>query len=118
MDTVKVVNDQFGKPTYTADLARKTSEIIGSAPGIYHVTNEGVCSWYEFAAAVIDNIVAYSSDEFVRKAKRPEYSVLVNTKTAPMRHWKDALDDYLNRVEKDLGMKSCFEAIKQLTNHH
>jgi len=99
MDTVKVVNDQFGKPTYTADLARKTVEIIGLAPGIYHITNEGVCSWYEFAAAVIDNIAACSSDEFVRKAKRPEFSSLANTKVAPMRHWKDALDDYLNRME-------------------
>jgi dTDP-4-dehydrorhamnose reductase len=61
MDIVKVVNDQFGKPTYTADLARKTVEIIGLAPGIYHITNEGVCSWYEFAAAVIDNIAVCSS---------------------------------------------------------
>jgi dTDP-4-dehydrorhamnose reductase len=60
-----------------------------------------VCSWYEFAAAVIDNIAVCSSDEFVRKAKRPEYSSLANTKVAPMRHWKDALDDYLNRMEKD-----------------
>jgi dTDP-4-dehydrorhamnose reductase len=99
MDIVKVVNDPFGKPTYTADLARKTVEIIGLAPGIYHITNEGVYSWYEFATAVIDNIAACSSDEFVRKAKRPEYSSLANTKVAPMRHWKDALDDYLNRME-------------------
>jgi dTDP-4-dehydrorhamnose reductase len=50
-----VVNDQFGKPTHTADLTRKTAEIVGLAPGIYHITNDGVCSWYEFAAAIIDN---------------------------------------------------------------
>ena len=96
MDTVSVVDDQFGKPTYTADLARKTAEVIGLAPGIYHITNDGVCSWYEFAAEVIDNIVPCSSDEFLRKAKRPEYSVLVNTKTASMRDWKVALADYLS----------------------
>ena len=98
MDTVKVVNDQFGKPTYTADLARKTAEVIGLAPGIYHITNEGVCSWYEFAAAIIDNVVPCSSDEFLRMAKRPRYSVLVNMKTAPMRHWKAALVDYMNEI--------------------
>ncbi len=106
MDTVRVVNDQFGKPTYTADLALKTTEVIGLAPGIYHVTNEGMCSWYEFASAVIDNVVPCSSEEFVRKAKRPRYSVLVNTKTAPMRHWRDALMEYLKHiVESDFVTK-------------
>jgi len=100
VDTVKVVDDQFGKPTFTADLAHKTVEIIGLEPGIYHITNEGVCSWYEFASAIINNIVPCSSDEFVRKAKRPRYSVLINTKTAPMRHWGNALEDYLNKQKK------------------
>ena len=95
MNEVMVVDDQFGKPTFTADLAYKIVEIIGFEPGIYHITNEGVCSWYEFASAVISNVVPCNSDEFVRKAKRPTYSVLVNTKTTPMRHWKDALADYL-----------------------
>lgn len=95
MDAVKVVNDQFGKPTYTADLARKVRKIIDLEPGIYHVTNEGVCSWYEFASAVIDNVVPCSSDEFPTRAKRPNYSILTNTKTAPMRHWKEAVLEYL-----------------------
>ncbi|TFH46849.1 MAG: dTDP-4-dehydrorhamnose reductase, partial [ANME-2 cluster archaeon] len=95
MDVVKVVNDQFGKPTYTADLARKTKDIVGNAPGIYNITNEGICSWYEFAKAVIDNLIPCSSDEFIRKAKRPKYSILVNSRTSPMRHWRDALAEYL-----------------------
>ena len=95
METVKVVNDQFGKPTYTIDLAYKITEIIEFGPGIYHISNEGVCSWYEFASAIIDNVVPCTSNEFPRKAKRPKYSVLVNTKTSPMRHWKEALKDYL-----------------------
>ena len=95
MDAVRVVNDQFGRPTYTADLARKTAEIVGLAPGIYHITNDGVCSWYEFAAAIIDNVSPCSSEEFAMRAKRPRYSVLVNTKTTPMRHWSDALGEYL-----------------------
>ena len=95
MEQVKVVNDQFGKPTYTADLAQKTANIIDMEQGIYHITNEGVCSWYEFASAIIPNAVPCNSEEFVRKARRPEYSVLVNTKTGLMRHWRDALRDYL-----------------------
>lgn len=97
MDTVRVVDDQFGKPTFAADLARKTAEIIRLEPGVYHITNDGVCSWYEFALAIIDNVVPCSSNEFVRKAKRPEYSVLINTKTTSMRHWKEALVEYLKQ---------------------
>lgn len=95
MSSVKVVNDQFGKPTYALDLASKTEEIIGLSPGIYHITNEGVCSWFEFASAIIRNAVPCTSKEFPRKARRPEYSVLVNTKTSPMRHWREALAEYL-----------------------
>jgi dTDP-4-dehydrorhamnose reductase len=95
-ETVRVVTDQVGKPTYTMDLARKTAEIAECPPGIYHVTNDGVCSWYEFARAFAPNVVPCSSDEFPRKARRPAYSVLVNTKTSPLRHWKEALEEYLN----------------------
>ncbi len=92
---VRVVNDQFGKPTYTKDLAQKIPEILDYDYGIYHITNEGVCSWYEFASAIIPNAVPCTSKEYIRKAKRPEHSVLANTKTKPMRHWKDALAEYL-----------------------
>jgi len=95
MDTVKVVDDQFGKPTYTVELAQKTADIIDMEPGIYHITNEGVCSWYEFASAIIPNAVPCTSNEFIRKAARPKYSVLVNTKTGLMCHWRDALRAYL-----------------------
>ncbi len=97
MDAVKVVDDQFGKPTYAFDLAMKTKEILNHPPGIYHITNEGVCSWFEFASAIIKNVVPCTSDEFPRKAMRPKYSVLANTKTTPMRHWRDALAEYLNK---------------------
>jgi len=96
MKVVKVVNDQFGKPTYTADIARKTKEVIRVAPGIYHIVNEGACSWYDFASSIIENVVPCSSKEFSRRAKRPKYSVLTNTKTVPMRNWKEALSEYLD----------------------
>ena len=99
-ETVRVVTDQVGKPTCTMDLARKTAEIAECPPGIYHVTNDGVCSWYEFARAFAPNVVPCSSDEFLRKARRPAYSVLVNTKTSPMRPWKEALEDYLRPTVK------------------
>ena len=102
LDSVKVVDDQFGKPTYASDLARKTEEIIRLVPGVYHITNEGICSWYEFASAIIDNAVPCTSEEFPRKAKRPKYSVLLNTKTSPMRHWRDALAEYLNKENNEV----------------
>jgi dTDP-4-dehydrorhamnose reductase len=95
MNTIKVVNDQFGKPTYTMDLANKVKEIVELDPGIYHITNDRICSWYEFASSIIDNVIPCTSEEFPRKAKRPRYSVLANTKTNPMRQWKEALNDYL-----------------------
>ena len=95
MPVVRVVNDQIGKPTYTVDLARKTPDIISSAPGVYHITNDGICSWYEFASAFIPNATACTTEEFPRKAKRPRYSVLVNTKTPPLRHWREAVREYV-----------------------
>jgi len=51
----------FDKPAYAADLARKTVEIVGLDHGIYHITNEGVYSWYEFASAIIPNAVPCST---------------------------------------------------------
>lgn len=95
LSEVRVVNDQFGKPTYTVDLAKRIVKISELEAGIYHLTNEGVCSWFDFASAFIGNAIPCTSEEFPRKAKRPNYSVLVNTKTEPMRHWREALKDYL-----------------------
>jgi dTDP-4-dehydrorhamnose reductase len=100
MPEVRVVNDQIGKPTYTVDLAGKVPEIIECDTGIYHITNEGQCSWYDFAREFIPNAVPCSSEEFPRRAKRPAYSVLVNTKTSSLRHWKEALKEYIeNKAE-------------------
>jgi dTDP-4-dehydrorhamnose reductase/glucose-1-phosphate thymidylyltransferase short form len=125
-ETVRVVTDQVGKPTYTMDLARKTAEVADCPSGIYHVTNDGVCSWYEFARAFAPNVVPCTSDEFPRKAKRPAYSVLVNTKTSPMRPWKEALEDYLRpTVRKPMkgiilagGTGSRLYPLTKVTNKH
>jgi dTDP-4-dehydrorhamnose reductase len=100
MPVVRVVYDQVGKPTYTIDLANKIPEIIACDPGKYHITNDGQCSWYEFASAFIPNATPCSTEEFPRKAKRPAYSVLTNTKTPPLRHWKEAVKEYIQTKER------------------
>lgn len=78
---VKVVNDQFGSPTYTADLAVLLVDMAEvNRYGIYHATNEGFCSWYEFACEIFKaanmqvEVTPVSSEEFPAKAKRPENS--------------------------------------------
>jgi dTDP-4-dehydrorhamnose reductase len=101
-ESVRVVDDQVGRPTYTRDLAAKALLLPREAPGIYHVTNEGTCTWFEFARQIIPNVVPCTSDEIHRKAKRPRCSVLLNTKTSPLRHWKEALAEYLTLRGREL----------------
>ena len=101
MKTVRVVEDQIGRPTYTVDLARAVPGILSRPPGIYHVTNEGRCSWYEFARAFIPNAVPCTTAEFPRRARRPLCSVLLNTKTPPLRHWREAVLEYLRTTGRN-----------------
>ncbi len=103
-DSLSVVNDQHGSPTFTKDLAERTAWILDTQPdfGIYHVTNAGTCTWYEFAkeifaqANVSIDVNPCTSDEFPRPAKRPAYSILLNTKLPAIRSWQDGLRDYLS----------------------
>lgn len=107
-DRLKVVFDQVGTPTYAADLARAIYDIVETGryagnDGIYHFTNEGVCSWYDFAKAIAEEaghtgceIAPCRSWEFPTKAVRPSYSVLdkskyKNTFGAAIPHWREAL---------------------------
>lgn len=102
-DELKVVNDQYGKPTYASDLAERTREIIEKRMpcGVYHLTNEGATTWNDFAEEIfkIKNIKVKvepcASQEFQREAKRPQYSILLNTKLSPSRSWQEALREYL-----------------------
>ncbi|MBO9598790.1 MAG: dTDP-4-dehydrorhamnose reductase [Cohnella sp.] len=107
---LSVVNDQTGSPTYTYDLARLIVELVQTKNyGVYHATNGGYCTWYEFAKAIfkeagIDStkVVPCTTDEFPRPARRPMYSVLGSQALQeagfqPLRHWRDALRDYLIR---------------------
>ncbi len=106
---LKVVNDQRGKPTYTVDLARRTRELIeGKYPfGVYHITNEGAVSWYDYALKIFEiyksfhpeqklaKVVPCASAEFPRPAKRPSWSILQNTKLPSNRPWQESLEEYL-----------------------
>ncbi len=104
-DTIEVVDDQRGSPTWSADLARGLVELAGSAarPGIYHCTGSGETSWYGLARAVFEELGAdparvlpTSTDKFPRPAPRPAYSVLSDLAwrdagLSPMPHWRAAL---------------------------
>ncbi len=105
---IRIVNDQFGSPTYAKDLAKKVRELIESQKpyGIYHITNSNTCSWYEFALKIFNSaglnpkIKPVKSVEFPTPAKRPNYSMLINTKLSPLRSWEEALVDYLIETER------------------
>mgnify|MGYP000853346349 CR=1 FL=1 len=104
---IRVVCDQVGSPTYTYDLAKLICEMIRTDKyGIYHATNEGYCSWYEFAceifkAAGMDvKVIPIKSDEYPTKAKRPKNSRLSKNRLEFMGfnllpHWRDALERYI-----------------------
>jgi dTDP-4-dehydrorhamnose reductase len=100
---LKIVDEEKSCFTYTPDLALETKKIIEEKIpfGIYHVVNEGACTWYEaacelFKLAKMDvEVIPVSSNEFPRPAKRPKSSVLLNTKLKPLRNYKKALKEYL-----------------------
>jgi dTDP-4-dehydrorhamnose reductase len=107
---LKVVSDQIFSPTYSKDLAHKIGQLIQTEYyGIFHITNSGACSWYEFSKEIIGMVglktpvVPITSDQYPQKAKRPHYSVLANYHLHllgmdDMRPWQVALRDYL--IEK------------------
>jgi len=109
----KVVDDQFGKPTYTYDLAQTTFDCVTQKKpsGMYHATNvtdpaSGI-TWYEFTKEIFRQAATFNAAfsgitvvpctfaEFPRRASRPNYSALLNTKFPPLRPWQAALEDYL-----------------------
>jgi len=100
---VKAVDEEISCFTYAPDLAQKTKEILESQKpfGIYHIVNSGPCTWYEATlelyrqAKIKVKVIPVSSGEFPCPAKRPAYSVLLNTKLNPLRDWKEALKEYL-----------------------
>ena len=105
---LRVVDDQVSAPTYTEDLAHAIARLLqADAPGgVYHLTNAGECSWFEFARQIFTlcgraaQLSPTTSAEYKAPAPRPSYSVLQNTRAAglglpPLRPWPEALDAYL-----------------------
>lgn len=105
-----VVNDQFGSPTYTYDLAKLLVDMVQTDKyGIYHATNEGICTWYEFAceifkqAGIAIEVAPVSAEEYKAKAKRPENSRMNKDKLTEngfekLPPWQDALKRYLTII--------------------
>ena len=105
---VQVVTDQALSPTYTRDLAEATQSLMEQeARGLFHLTNEGECSWYEFAQATFDiagiavNMEPTTTVTGERRARRPSYSALASERLAeagvpPLRPWRAALEQYLH----------------------
>lgn len=115
-DSLKVVFDQVGSPTYAGDLAKLIFTIIEKGlykqyQGLYHFSNEGVCSWYDFAQEI--SVIAMTdcdiqpchSDEFPSKVTRPTFSVLDKTKVKKdfqfeIPYWKVSLAKCINKIKK------------------
>ena len=109
---VSVVNDQIGSPTYTFDLAVLLVYMIQTEKyGRYHATNEGLCSWYEFACEIFQQagmdvtVTPVSSDQFPAKAKRPSNSRMSKDKLEEngfnrLPTWQDALSRYLKEIQE------------------
>ena len=113
--SLKVVNDQTGTPTYALDLASAIFDIIENRKaedreGIYHYSNEGVCTWYEFARTIAEyagndecEISPCTSEEYPSPVRRPSYSVLDKTRIKnafgiSVPHWTDSLKKCLNNI--------------------
>ena len=111
---LKVIADQIGTPTYAMDLANCIFTIIdqGSAAyGVYHFSNEGVASWYDFAKAIFDiaktevKILPVKTAEYVTKARRPAYSLLDKSKikkefNVEIPYWRDSLAVCIGKLQK------------------
>ena len=111
---LSVVSDQIGSPTYTRDLAPLLCDMIETkAYGIYHATNEGYCSWYEFAKEIFlqlkKEVVVHpiASEEYETAAQRPKNSrlskeSLISNGFAKLPHWKDALSRFIAEYQNNM----------------
>ncbi len=111
--TLRVVDDQRGSPTYARDLATCTVRIAGArGQGTYHVTNSGSCTWYQLACRAVEyaglqgiTVHPVSSAEYPRPAPRPANSVLANSRMERegiqrLRPWEEAVREYIDKCER------------------
>jgi dTDP-4-dehydrorhamnose reductase len=114
-EAIQVVNDQELTPTYTLDLARQMALLLPTRHyGLYHMTNEGSCSWFEFAQTVFEtagvkaNLSPTTSALYKSPALRPRFSVLENARLKDlnihrMLHWRNALKEYFGEKQSADG---------------
>lgn len=110
LSEIKVVSDQFSCPTYAPDLAqaiKELSENKNCSGGIFHRTNQGIINFFNYAKEIfqikkeidksfnIPKIIPIKLNQYSSAVKRPQYSILINTKLKPLRHYKEALKEYL-----------------------
>lgn len=108
-ETLTVVNDQFGRPTWTRTLAEFLVFLMEEKPayGIYHLSNDGFCSWYEFAKEILKeadvNVLPVDSSAYPQKAIRPQYAVMSLEKTKALGFkiptWQEALEQMIDNIE-------------------
>lgn len=117
-DTLGVIFDQVGTPTYARDLARVIYRMIdkGIMRGIYHFSNEGACSWYDFTKAIHRlsgithcKVKPIHTADYPTKAARPHYSVLDKTKikeiyNMEIPHWEESLEDCIAELSNQLSV--------------
>jgi dTDP-4-dehydrorhamnose reductase len=103
-DELKIKDDEFISPTYARDLAEGIAEVIETGLyGLYHLTNSGSCSWYEFAEEIFSlsgtevEVLPIPTSEYPLPAARPANGVLTTLGGPSLRHWREALADYLER---------------------
>ena len=117
-ESIAVVNDQWGSPTYAADLAKAILQIVEAEtwqPGIFHFSNEGVITWFEFAKEIAlqlrtsCTVQATTTANFPTPARRPLYSVMDKTKISRVygitpRPWKESLQNCLQKLKKNASL--------------
>ena len=112
-DELKVKDDEFISPTYARDLAEGIAEVLEAGSyGLYHLTNAGSCSWYEFTqeifrlAGIEVEVLPIPGSEYPLPAARPANGLLSSLGSPELRHWKEALADYLEREAALSGARS------------
>ncbi len=101
--TLKIINDMYMSPTYSYDASISLWDLIlNESNGIYHLSNEGMCTWFDFAEKIFElcdidiNLIPCLTSEFPSIAKKPQYSALEDTKGLKKRKWEQGLEEFIS----------------------